>query len=79
MLKQEQQQWREAAEECHSDGGNFCDEHAQVLVVLDNLDALRKRIAYLARVYAVAPGEPRCCSDCAANDISAELLSALDA
>lgn len=38
---------------------------------------LRERVAALARVYAVAPGEPRCCSDCAANDISGELSEAL--
>lgn len=38
---------------------------------------LRERVAYLARVYAVAPNEPRCCSDCAANDISDELREAL--
>lgn len=38
---------------------------------------LRERIAYLAKVYAVAPGEPRCCSDCAANDISDELREVL--
>lgn len=38
---------------------------------------LRDRIAYLHDVYAVSPNEPRCCSDCAANDISAELRLAL--
>lgn len=38
---------------------------------------LRDRIAYLHDVYAVSSNEPRCCSDCAANDISAELRLAL--
>jgi hypothetical protein len=38
---------------------------------------LRDRIAYLHDLYAVAPNEPRCCSDCAANDISDELRAAL--
>lgn len=37
------------------------------------LERLRDGIAYLHDVYAVAPNEPRCCSDCAANDISGEL------
>jgi len=34
---------------------------------------LRDEVLRLAEVYAVAPGEPRCCSDCAANDIGDEL------
>lgn len=41
------------------------------------LEALRDRIAYLHDVYAVSPSEPRCCVDCAANDVSDELRRAL--
>lgn len=40
---------------------------------VSRLDRLRDGVAHLHDVYAVAPNEPRCCSDCAANDISAEL------
>lgn len=38
-----------------------------------SLERMRDGVAYLRDVYAVAPNEPRCCSDCAANDISDEL------
>lgn len=34
---------------------------------------LQDGVARLHDTYAVAPGEPRCCSDCAALDISDEL------
>lgn len=37
------------------------------------LEKLRDGVAHLHDVYAVAPNEPRCCSDCAAQDISDEL------
>lgn len=40
---------------------------------VQRLERLRQGVAYLHDVYAVAPSEPRCCSDCAANDISGEL------
>lgn len=41
------------------------------------LEKVRDEIARLHDVYAVAPGEPRCCSDCAALDISDELRMVL--
>lgn len=41
------------------------------------LEKLRDEIARLHDVYAVAPNEPRCCSDCAALDISDELRRVL--
>jgi hypothetical protein len=37
------------------------------------LERLRDGVAHLHDIYAVAPNEPRCCSDCAANDISPQL------
>lgn len=37
------------------------------------LERLRDGVAYLHDVYAAPPNEPKCCSDCAANDISDEL------
>lgn len=37
------------------------------------LERLRDGVAGLHDMYAVAPNEPKCCSDCAANDISGEL------
>lgn len=40
---------------------------------VQRLERLRDGVAYLHDVYAAPPNEPRCCSDCAANDISAEL------
>ena len=41
------------------------------------LEQLRDRVAYLHDMYAALPNEPRCCSDCAAIDISGELRRAL--
>lgn len=41
------------------------------------LENLRNEIARLHDMYAVAPNEPRCCSDCAALDISDELRMVL--
>lgn len=41
------------------------------------LENLRNEIARLHDVYAVTPNEPRCCSDCAALDISDELRMVL--
>ncbi len=41
------------------------------------LEELRTGVAYMHDVYAVGPGEPRCCSDCAANDIAGELRRVL--
>jgi len=46
------------------------ERHAETTT---RLERLRDGVAYLHDVYAVAPNEPRCCSDCAANDISVEL------
>lgn len=37
------------------------------------LERLRDGVAHLHDVYAAPPNEPRCCSDCAANDISPKL------
>ena len=44
---------------------------------VQRLENLRDEIAHLHDVYAVAPNEPRCCSDCAALDISDELRRVL--
>lgn len=44
---------------------------------VQRLESLRNEIARLHDVYAVAPNEPRCCSDCAALDISDELRMVL--
>lgn len=46
------------------------ERHAETTA---RLERLRDGVAHLHDVYAAAPNEPRCCSDCAANDISPEL------
>lgn len=46
------------------------ERHAEATA---RLERLRDGVAHLHDVYAAAPNEPRCCSDCAANDISVEL------
>jgi len=46
------------------------ERHAETTA---RLERLRDGVAHLHDVYAVSLNGPRCCSDCAANDISVEL------
>lgn len=65
--------WRVAVMTESEGWASYAAEQERYAETARRLERLRDAIAHLHDIYASPPGEPKCCSDCAANDISDEL------